>query len=196
MTAYVTYGRAQRRAPRGGQWALLGLAAVTLFGVAACNKLGMGGGDEMSWARAALERNDRIEVVATDPATNTFTVRIKESGDLRTVRADQVIAAPPGLAVPAGGAAPAAASGTAEPSDSTASNAATAEAPAQATATEPAPAASASNSASPGAMASSTPSPAPAQANIMSSSIPRTGYQPATGPASEVPNPKDRKSVV
>ena len=191
MAAYVTYGRAQRRAPRGGRWALLGLAAVTLFGLAACNKLGMGGSDEMSWARAALERNDRIEVVATDATTSTFTVRIKETGDLRTVRADQVIAAPPGLAVSAGGTAPGAASGTPATSDSsqaaagesaTASNTATAEAPAQSAAAESAP---------PGSMASSAPS----QANTMTrqadagASIPRTGYQPANAPASEVPNP-------
>ena len=96
MAAYVTYGRAQRRAPLGA----LTLAAVALFGIAACGKLGLGGGsDEMSWARAALERNDRVEIVAVDPATNTFTVRIKETGDLRTVRADQVVAGPPGAPV-------------------------------------------------------------------------------------------------
>src|SRR5882757_1697299 len=86
---------------RGGVKALrVALAAVALFGIAACGKLGLGGGsDEMSWARAALERNDRVEIVAVDPATNTFTVRIKETGDLRTVRADQVIAGPPGAPV-------------------------------------------------------------------------------------------------
>ena len=98
--AYVTYGRAQRRAPLG----VLVVAAVALFGIAACGKLGLGGGsDEMSWARAALERNDRVEIVAVDPATNTFTVRIKETGDLRTVRADQVVAGPPGAPVSTAG---------------------------------------------------------------------------------------------
>src|ERR1700730_16105575 len=114
MAAYVTYGRALRRAPLGAMC----LAAVALFGIAACGKLGLGGGsDEMSWARAALERNDRVEIVAVDPATNTFTVRIKETGDLRTVRADQAIAGPPGApgspaGTPAGAAAmPAATAG-------------------------------------------------------------------------------------
>jgi len=65
--------------------------------MAACSKLGLGGQDQMSWARVALERNDRIEVVAADSDTNTFTVRFKDSGELHMVRADQVIAAPPGL---------------------------------------------------------------------------------------------------
>ena len=75
MAAYVTSGCAQRRAPLG----LMGLAAVVLLGLTACGKLGLGGSDEMSWARAALERNDRIEIVATDPATSTFTVRMKDT---------------------------------------------------------------------------------------------------------------------
>jgi hypothetical protein len=48
----------------------------------------------MGWARAALERNDRIEVVAADPQSRTFTVRVKDTGELRMMRADQVIAGP------------------------------------------------------------------------------------------------------
>lgn len=189
MAAYVTYGRVQRYAPRGGQWALMGLAAVTLFGLAACGKVGLGASDEMSWARAALERNDRIEVVATDPATSTFTIRIKDTGDLRTVRADQIIAAPPGVAASAGGTAPGASSGTdssqaSSAESATASNSAASEEPAQSAAAEPAASAAstpnaASNNAQPGAMARSD----------ASASIPRTGYQPANAPASEVPNP-------
>jgi len=58
--------------------------------------------------RAALERNDRIEVVAADQQSRTFTVRVKDTGELRMMRADQVIAGP---SVPAPAAA-AAASGT------------------------------------------------------------------------------------
>jgi hypothetical protein len=115
MAAYVTYGRVQRRAAHAGRWVVMGVAAVALFGLAACNKAGVGGGsDEMGWARAALERNDRIEIVATDPSTSTFTVRVKDTGELRTVRTDQIIAAPAGLTAPAGAAAPA---GTAAPSE-------------------------------------------------------------------------------
>lgn len=201
MAAYVTYGRAPRasRAPR----ALTGLAAlvpfgVALLGLAACGKLGLGGSDEMSWARAALERNDRIEIVATDPATNTFTVRVKATGDLQTIRADQIIAAPAGVAAPAGAMTPAS-NGTAASSESsqagaTASNsepgqaAAGGEAPAQSAAAEPAPAASspsaASNNGAPGAAANTMTRQADAAA-----SVPRTGYQPSTAPPSEVPNP-------
>jgi hypothetical protein len=52
--------------------------------------------DEMSWARAALERNAGVEVVAADQQSHTFTIRLKDSGELRTVRADQIVAAPPG----------------------------------------------------------------------------------------------------
>jgi hypothetical protein len=68
----------------------------------------------MSWARAALERNDRIEVVSADQQSHTFTVRLKDTGELRMVRAEQVIAGPSApatalAATTAGTAAPAAA---------------------------------------------------------------------------------------
>src|SRR5437879_10759589 len=72
---------------------LIAVAALAL-GLVACNKLGSGQ-DEMTWARAALERNDRIEVVAADPQTGTFTVRLKDTGELRTLRADQIVGGPP-----------------------------------------------------------------------------------------------------
>jgi hypothetical protein len=58
----------------------------------------------MSWARAALERNKALEVVAADQQTRTFTVRLRQSGELRTVRADEVVAslaiAPPADVAP------------------------------------------------------------------------------------------------
>jgi len=50
--------------------------------------------DEMSWARAALERNSSLEIVAADQQSHTFTVRLKDNGELRTVRADEVVASP------------------------------------------------------------------------------------------------------
>jgi hypothetical protein len=50
--------------------------------------------DEMGWARAALERNQHVEIVAADPQSRTFTVRNKDTGELRIVRADQLAAAP------------------------------------------------------------------------------------------------------
>jgi hypothetical protein len=66
-------------------------ACVALLTLAACAREGQ---DEMSWARAALERNSAIEVVAADQQSRTFTVRIKDTGELRMVRADEVVAAP------------------------------------------------------------------------------------------------------
>lgn len=72
---------------------LIAVAGLAL-GLAACNKLGSGQ-DAMSWARAALERNDRIEVVAADQQTGTFTVRLKDTGELRTLRIDQIVGGPP-----------------------------------------------------------------------------------------------------
>ena len=83
-------------------------ACFTLVGLAACAQEGQ---DEMSWARAALARNDRIEVVGADQQTRTFTVRVKDTGELRMLRADQLIAGPalaanaPPAAAPAPGAA-------------------------------------------------------------------------------------------
>src|SRR5690606_41480875 len=51
--------------------------------------------DETAWARAALERHPAIEVVAQDAKGETFTVRDKATGELRTVRANEVVAAVP-----------------------------------------------------------------------------------------------------
>src|SRR5215471_21746181 len=50
--------------------------------------------DEMSWARAALERNTSLEIVAADQQSRTFTVRLKGNGELRMVRADELVASP------------------------------------------------------------------------------------------------------
>lgn len=82
----------------GGRTAL---ACAGLVMLAACGREGQ---DEMSWARAALERNSGVEVVAADQQSHTFTIRLKDSGELRTVRADQIVAYAPGAA--AGGTTP------------------------------------------------------------------------------------------
>jgi hypothetical protein len=219
MAAYVTSERASLgvardsgslRAPcalpsgSGGLQALrLALAAVAVFSISACGKLGLGGSsDEMSWARAALERNDRIEVVAVDPATNSFTVRIKETGDLRMVRVDQVVAGPPGAPVSSAGtpAGPAATpSGSATQSamtDSSEAAAPGAGAPASAdgansTASAGQPAAAPAQTQG----AASAPNTPPAGSQSMmrqsnaAASAPRTGYQSDPAPAAEVPNP-------
>jgi hypothetical protein len=70
------------------------IAALVLT-LSACSKLGMGP-DEMAWARAALDRNDRLQVVAADAGAKTFTVRMKDSGQLVVIPIDQIVAGPSG----------------------------------------------------------------------------------------------------
>ncbi|MGH8139624.1 MAG: hypothetical protein ACREVV_15725 [Steroidobacteraceae bacterium] len=66
---------------------------LTLLVLAACSRLGMGQ-DEMAWARAALDRNNSLQVVASDPQARTFTVRLKDSDKVRVIRLDQLVAGP------------------------------------------------------------------------------------------------------
>ncbi|MDB6102637.1 MAG: hypothetical protein JWO52_2636 [Gammaproteobacteria bacterium] len=70
------------------------IAALVLT-LSACSKLGMGQ-DEMAWARGALDRNDRLQVVAADTGAKTFTVRMKDSGQLVVIPIDKVVAGPSG----------------------------------------------------------------------------------------------------
>jgi hypothetical protein len=79
---------------------LLAIASSALVMLAAC---GHEDRDEMSWARAALERNSDIEVVAADQQSGTFTIRMKDTGELRMVRADDLIAGPAAAAQAATG---------------------------------------------------------------------------------------------
>lgn len=51
-------------------------------------------GREVSWARAALERNPQLEVVATDTEARTFTVKHRSSGAVQVVSLDKLAAAP------------------------------------------------------------------------------------------------------
>ncbi len=51
-------------------------------------------GSAMEWARAALERNPHLELVATDPETQMFTVRDRRTGDVRVVQLNELAAAP------------------------------------------------------------------------------------------------------
>lgn len=68
------------------------MACVGLLALVACGRESQ---DEMSWARGALERNKALEIVAADQQSRTFTVRLKETGELRAVRSDEVIASLP-----------------------------------------------------------------------------------------------------
>jgi hypothetical protein len=67
--------------------------AAFILALSACSKLGMGQ-DEMAWAREALDRNDRLQVVASDSQAKTFTVRMKDSGQLVVITVDQIVAGP------------------------------------------------------------------------------------------------------
>jgi hypothetical protein len=49
---------------------------------------------EMAWARAALERNPNLEVLAADTAAGVFTVRDRASGEIETVKAGELAAMP------------------------------------------------------------------------------------------------------
>ena len=73
-----------------------GMMFIGCVGFLVLGACGREGQDEMSWARGALERNKSIEVVAADQQSRTFTVRVKDGGELRTVHADEVIGSPAG----------------------------------------------------------------------------------------------------
>ena len=97
---------------RGPAWALCTLGSALLI-LTGCDKLTQG---ESEWARAALERNPDLTIVAADKDANTFTVQVKGSSELRVVRVDQVIGA-----VPSDGIAPAV-DESSEPAPSTAAD--------------------------------------------------------------------------
>jgi pyruvate/2-oxoglutarate dehydrogenase complex dihydrolipoamide acyltransferase (E2) component len=80
------------------------VALTVIIALSAC---GRAGPDEDRWARAALARNATLEVVSSDPAAGTLTVRVKSTGELRTVHAGELIAAlPPDASRPADQSAP------------------------------------------------------------------------------------------
>lgn len=88
---------------------------------------------ELDWARAALQRNPTLEVVATDTDAGVFTVRLKDSGEVRTLELSDLAAVPvASLSAPAPAAAPsselhAAAQPSAQPPAATPGPAETAE---------------------------------------------------------------------
>jgi hypothetical protein len=105
--------------------AVAGLAWLTIAGCARQQD------DTMSWAKAALSRNGRLEIVAVDPQSRTFTVRMKDSGELRVIKADDIVGttgaaeptAQPPAAAPAGVNTAASAPAAAPANTSTAANA-------------------------------------------------------------------------
>jgi hypothetical protein len=58
--------------------------------------------NELKWARLALARNPTLEIIATDTAAGVFTVRFKDTGEIRAVKTGDLAATPvSALAAPA-----------------------------------------------------------------------------------------------
>lgn len=81
---------------RGPARALVTLGSALLI-LSGCDRISSHG--DADWARAALERNPDLTVVASDKDANTFTVQVKGSSELRVIRADQVIGMLPSTGV-------------------------------------------------------------------------------------------------
>jgi hypothetical protein len=66
-----------------------------LVALAGCQKTPR---DDISWAQRALERNPQLQIVAVDRQARAFTVRLKDTGELRMVQADDVVGSLPSVA--------------------------------------------------------------------------------------------------
>jgi len=79
------------------------LSIAAALSLAACNRgeapksqaAAASASAELSWARAALERNPELEVVATDPQTGVVTIKHRGSGEIETVKASELAAVSP-----------------------------------------------------------------------------------------------------
>jgi hypothetical protein len=76
--------------------ALITLGSALLI-FSGCDRIASHG--DSDFARAALERNPELTVVASDKDANTFTVQVKGSPELRVIRADEVIGTLPSTGV-------------------------------------------------------------------------------------------------
>jgi hypothetical protein len=72
----------------------LAIAAAALLTLGACARQ-QEQPREIDWARAALARNPQLELVSSDTAAGTFTVRELSNGTLHTLRLDELVAGPP-----------------------------------------------------------------------------------------------------
>lgn len=77
----------------------LALACAAILALAACDRAGetaapSAAATEISWARAALERNPRLEVVASDAGVGVFTVRDRNTGEVHEIRLNEIAAVP------------------------------------------------------------------------------------------------------
>jgi hypothetical protein len=85
---------AASNAPLAAIW-MCGCAVVALAG---CDKPAR---DDMSWAQGALERNGRVQILTVDRQAHAFTVRLKDTGELRIVQADEIVGSLPSRAAEA-----------------------------------------------------------------------------------------------
>ena len=74
---------------------------MRMYELLAASGLVLGGGcarqesaREIDWAKSALARNPAYEIVATDESAGVFTVRDTATGDIQTLRLENLIAAP------------------------------------------------------------------------------------------------------
>jgi hypothetical protein len=79
----------------------LGIACVALLVLAACERAADAPPSrtetpsaEIAWARAALERNPQLEVIASDPEQQVITIRDRRTGDVQAVKVSELAAAP------------------------------------------------------------------------------------------------------
>ena len=92
----------------------VGLAVVAVLALAACNRgeapksatvaaaaeapstsANANATAEMAWARAAIERNPDLEIIATDPLTGVVTVKHRSSGDVEAIKVSELAAVTP-----------------------------------------------------------------------------------------------------
>lgn len=92
----------------------VGLAVIAALALAACNRgeapksesvaaaanapstsASMNATAEMTWARAAIERNPDLEVIATDPLTGVVTIKHRSTGEVEAIKANELAAVTP-----------------------------------------------------------------------------------------------------
>jgi hypothetical protein len=94
MSSHVTRSAARSLTSR------VALGCIALAVLTACNRAPQGAATtstepaEVAWARSALERNPRYEVLASDLQTRVFTVRDRTTGQVQTVSLNELAAAP------------------------------------------------------------------------------------------------------
>lgn len=80
--------------------ARVALSCIALAVLSACSRGGEQASTlpsepaELTWARAALERNPHYEVLASDTQTRVFTVRDRSTGQVQTINLNDLAAAP------------------------------------------------------------------------------------------------------